>query len=196
FAGIEQAPRHLYLSMYMGFGGKKAWHEFPEPEVPVSANNNIHLVKGPAYESKLQQLCSSHLTPETVETIRRYCQIFFATFGFDAELYPCCIFQENLLPRQHKRQCVSTNKRFVKIWGGSHESQFAMELGPETTCIVNCIHRLLQSFPDPVSFYLNEVEKQFVRNMAKPTYLDALVVNNSSIFNHDITEAVIESDDE
>ena len=139
----------------------------------------------------------ANLMPATVETIRRHRQISVAVFGFDAELYPCCIFQENLpLPlQQHKRQRISTNKHFVQIWGESYESQFAMKLGPETTCIVSCIHCLLQSFPDPVSFHSDELEKQFVRNIAKPMYLDALGVNNVSIVNHDdVIEAIIEND--
>jgi hypothetical protein len=194
--------------MYMGFGGKMAWHEFPEPEITSTANDNLlrgYLVKGSAYESKLEELRSRNLSPATVEIIRRHRQISFAVLGFDAELYPCCVYQESLQhntkgsPKRQLRQrqyksTVTTSKRFVRIWSESRESHFATDLGPETTRVINYIHRLLRSFPDPVSFHSNELEKQFVRNMAMPTYLDALEVNNVPIANDDVIGAIIEND--
>ncbi|CAI2192361.1 9871_t:CDS:1 [Funneliformis geosporum] len=205
FTGLDQVPRHLYLSMYMGFGGKMAWHEFPEPEIAVKAqaNMNDYLVRGPKYNLKIQELRSSNLSPADIETIRRHRQISFAILGFDAELYPC-VFQEN---SQHDRQkshklqglkdsATSKSKRLARIWGGNGKKQFTTELNPETTRIVSYIYRLLQSFPDPVSFHSEELEKKLVRNMATPMYLDALSVNDDAAIHDNFIEAIIENDDD
>jgi hypothetical protein len=182
FVGIEDVPRELYISMYIGLGGRMKWAEFPEfsnpkdpdfnipesiinydPTTIEEVENQIAVLRKRAFGEERNKEALTSLN-KLLEKFRETTQISVSLLGFDDEIYPCISgkpftpgeFESEL--SQSVNRADNPNKEYVTASADSLYESF---------------HLLVRHVSNPTGLQKSAFHKQLVMNLCSPTFANS-----------------------